>query len=402
MRTQCDFRQVPPIGRRRIEWQMMSAASVTLLRYAGFMIWALAGLPLLVRLAERPALLSEARYWLWLACFVIFGAAFAATGWRASAVPARRWQLVSLLIQTTSALAMIQLVCSGTEGALLVIVAAQLGWVLPLRRALAWVAAQALLMCIILPVSWSSHVSLSLMSIYLGFQVLALFSCFLTAREAAARADLARANRELHATHELLANSSRLAERERISRELHDTLGHHLSALSLNLEAASHMTSGTALTQVQRAQEITKSLLGDVRGVVSELREAEPVRLRESLDALVENIVEPRIHLTVPDDLVISDPIIAHTILRCVQESVTNAIRHAQAKNLRIELIHSDGRIDVRATDDGRGAQQIRFGHGLAGMRERVELIGGRLLIQTEPGQGFGIDVSIPWSVGAS
>lgn len=380
----------------------MSAAPVILLRYAGFIIWALAGLPLLVRLAERPALLSEARYWLWLACFVVFGAAFAATGWRASAIPARRWQLVSLLIQTAAALAMIQLVCSGTEGALLVIVAAQLGWVLPLRQALAWVAVQALLMCVILPVSWSSHVTLSLMSIYLGFQVLALFSCFLTAREAAARADLARANRELHATRELLASSSRLAERERISRELHDTLGHHLSALSLNLEAATHMTSGAALTQVERSQEITKSLLRDVRGVVSELRKAEPVRLRESLDALVENIVEPRIHLALRDDLVISDPLIAHTVLRCVQETVTNAVRHAQAKNLRIELIRTDDRVEVRATDDGCGAQQVRLGHGLAGMRERVEAIGGRLLIQTEPGQGFGVDISIPLSAGAS
>lgn len=380
----------------------MSTAPVILLRYAAFIIWGLAGLPLLVLLAKQPALLSDAQYWLWLACFLVFGAAFGATGWRAGAVPARRWQLASLIIQTAAALAMIQLVCSGTEGSLLVIVAAQLGWILPLRQALAWVAAQAILMCVILPVSWSSQVSLSLMSIYLGFQVLALFSCFLTAREAAARADLARANSELRATRELLANSSRLAERERISRELHDTLGHHLSALSLNLEAAAHIASGAALNQVERSQEITKSLLRDVRGVVSELRKAEPVRLRESLDALVRNIVEPRIHLAFPQDLVISDPLIAHTVLRCVQETVTNAVRHAQAKNLRIELIRSGEHIEVRAIDDGRGAQQLRLGHGLGGMRERVEAIGGRLLIRTEPGRGFGLDISIPLSAGAS
>jgi signal transduction histidine kinase len=110
-----------------------------------------------------------------------------------------------------------------------------------------------------------------------GFQVLALFSCFLAASEASARADLARANSELRATGELLANTSRLAERERISRELHDTLGHHLTALSLNLEAASHLAADNALAQIQRAQSVTKLLLSDVRGVVSALRGEDPI-----------------------------------------------------------------------------------------------------------------------------
>ncbi len=263
----------------------MSTDSVRLLRHAGFIVWALAGVPLLVRIGRSPTLLTEPQYWVWLGCFVIFVTAFAWTGWRLT--PARGRQFLSLSIQTASALAMIALVCTGQEGALLVIVAAQLGWVLPLRTALAWIVLQAFLMCTVLVVFGPPHVSLPLVTTYLGFQVLALFSCFLTAREATARSELARANRELIATRELLANSSRLAEREHISRELHDTLGHHLTALSLNLEAASHMAGGTALAQVQRAQEVTKSLLSDVREVVSALRQEEPVRLRESLSFTV-------------------------------------------------------------------------------------------------------------------
>jgi signal transduction histidine kinase len=104
-------------------------------------------------------------------------------------------------------------------------------------------------MCAILALSWPNDVTLRLMSMYLGFQVLALFSCFVTAREATARASLDQANRELQATRELLASTARLAERERISRELHDTLGHHLTALSLNLEAAKHLPAEEALKQ---------------------------------------------------------------------------------------------------------------------------------------------------------
>ena len=181
--------------------------SLRLLRYAGFIVWTLAGLPLFGRLMEQPALLGDLRYQLWLTCFAIFGGAFALTGWRGSATRASGRQLSSLIVQTIAALIMVLLVCSGHEGALLVIVAAQLGWLLPIGRALAWLAGQAFLMCAILAISWPSHVTLSLMSTYLGFQVLALFSCFLTAREASARAGLARANHELHATRELLANT---------------------------------------------------------------------------------------------------------------------------------------------------------------------------------------------------
>src|SRR5882672_3108838 len=244
----------------------MNTDTAKLLRYAGFLMWGLTGLPLIVQLAQRPALCHEAPYLLWLFCFFLFAVAFGLTGWREPAGTIGRRQAVSLALQTATALAMILLVCSGQEGALLVIVAAQLGWVLPLSRALVWVAVQATVMCAILAFSWSGVITLKLMATYLGFQVLALFSCFLTAREATARLELARTNRELEATRELLANASRLAERERISRDLHDTLGHHLTALSLNLEAASHLAEGTALTQVDRAQQVTKLLLSDVRG----------------------------------------------------------------------------------------------------------------------------------------
>lgn len=260
-------------------------------------------------------------YFVWLVCFGVFGAAFSLTGWREPAGRTGLRQAVSLVLQTTTALAMILLVCSGQEGALLVIVAAQVGWVLPLSQALMWVALQATLMCAMLAFSWSGTVTLKLMATYLGFQVLALVSCFLTAREATARAALVRANRELEATRELLANTSRLAERERISRELHDTLGHHLTALSLNLEAASHLSSGRTLTQVRHAQGVTKRLLTDVRGAVSALRGEDSIGLTEALRTLVEAVPQPRVHLDIPADLTICDPLCAQTVLRCVQRS---------------------------------------------------------------------------------
>src|SRR5260370_13320953 len=127
---------------------------------------------------------------------------------------------------------MIVLGWSGHEGALLVLVAARLGWFMSLRHALLWVATQALLMGVVL--TFGGRSTLSLMSTYVGFQVLALFSCFLAASEASARMGLARANNELRATGEFLANTSSLTKPQRISPQPHHPLRHHFPSLSLN------------------------------------------------------------------------------------------------------------------------------------------------------------------------
>jgi len=378
----------------------MSLGARGLIRSAGLLTWFLASFPLFSRLAHAPALLRQPRYGLWLACFFIFGATFGLTRWNTDSPRLHYRQLASLVIQSITALIMISLVCTGHEGTLLVLVAAQLGWFIPLRHALFWVAAQAVLMGAILAVSWPPRTVLGLMTTYVGFQILALFSCFLAASEAGARSGLARANNELRATGELLANTSRLAERERISRELHDTLGHHLTALSLNLEAASLLARENTLVQIQRAQSVTKLLLSDLRNVVSTLRGEDPIGLSQALRALVAGITAPQIHLLIADDLVVDDPMRAHTVLRCVQEIITNAIRHAAADNLWIELAGTDSGIAIQARDDGRGSKEVQPGHGLIGMRERLEQVGGRLEIETQPAKGFRLTAWMPLSGG--
>jgi signal transduction histidine kinase len=291
---------------------------------------------------------------------------------------------------------MIRFVCSGYEGALLAIVAAQLGWFLRPARALLWTAAQGALLGLIVASSWPTQLTLRLLATYLGLQTLTLFSSVFAASEARARAELARVNAELRATQELLVESGRLAERERISRELHDVLGHGLTALSLNLEAAGHLGSEPALTHIRRAQAMTKQMLGDLRTVVSALRKVETLDLTSALRALVESVASPRIHLEVHGELRIADPLRAHALLRCVQEIITNTVRHAAASHLWIDLVETEGRLEVRARDDGRGAQRLRPGYGLTGMRERIEELGGRLEIQSQPRDGFEVRAWMP------
>jgi signal transduction histidine kinase len=124
--------------------------------------------------------------------------------------------------------------------------------------------------------------------------------------------------------------------------------------------------------------------------------------LAQALRTLAAGIAAPEIHLLIAEDLAIDDPMRAHTVLRCVQEIITNAMRHAVAENLWIELARTDNGITIRARDDGRGAKEVQPGRGLTGMRERLEQVGGTLEIETQPAKGFRIAAWMPVSGGVA
>ena len=187
-----------------------------------------------------------------------------------------------------------------------------------------------------------------------------------------------------------------MSERLRISRELHDLLGHHLTALSLNLEVAGHLTEGKALEHVKQSHTLAKLLLTDVREAVSEMREERGLDLTAALRTLAEGVPALSVELELPERLPVDDPERAQVLLRCAQEIITNAVRHASASRLRLKLTAEPGEIRLEARDDGRGGEQPAPGNGLRGMRERLAACGGRVEISTAPGQGFSLDVRLP------
>jgi signal transduction histidine kinase len=194
----------------------------------------------------------------------------------------------------------------------------------------------------------------------------------------------------------MLADSSRIAERAQISRELHDTLGHTLTVLNVNLELASHLTDGRAAEAVTKAQTVARMLLADVREVVHSLADERIVDLRGALTTLVSDAHSPAIHLSMPDGLHVDDPSKAHVVFRCVQEAITNAARHARARNLWIRVTQSLDGLDVCISDDGQGDAVVKPGRGLRGMRERLEEVGGSLKLQAVPGHGFIVEAWVP------
>jgi signal transduction histidine kinase len=232
--------------------------------------------------------------------------------------------------------------------------------------------------------------------LFLGISLFAFMSGMVALRQHAARDELRKVNSELRATQALLADNTRIAERVRIARELHDLVGHHLTALTLNLEVATHLVEGKALEHVQQAHSLAKLLLADVREVVSDMRVDDKVDLAAALRTLVSGMPEPRIHLELPDELAMTDPQSAQVLLRCAQEMITNSVRHAQASNLWISLAHEEEGVALKARDDGRGVDKLAVGNGLNGMAERLRQLGGELKIETRPGAGFSLYAWLP------
>ena len=210
----------------------------------------------------------------------------------------------------------------------------------------------------------------------------------LTARSAK-RAEVARdeaefLNRELIATQHLLSEASRQSERTRIARDLHDLVGHHLTALSINLQIAERLTDGEAKEKIGESRALARLLLSDVRDAVSTLREESAVDFELALRLLVEKVPRLDVSLDIQDDLAIDDFEVAESLLRCVKEALTNTLRHSGATKswIRVWQDHAGAHLDIR--DDGLSGKNIVEGNGLKGMRERLARLKGTLDVDSE------------------
>jgi signal transduction histidine kinase len=379
-------------ARPKLSFVTQPSHSHRLLLGAGFLTWGVVGLPKLGALLSEPARLSEPASFVWLLAYVAFGVAF----WRNASAPEGRERWQWLAVQTVAALAILGTSRAGFEGALLAMVAGQAPSVLSSRQAFAWVGAQTLGTLVLYLALFPAQRALLSTAIYAGFQAFALGVALMQQREAHARRELARLHAELQGAQVLLAAREREGERLRIARELHDSLGHHLTALSLNLEAATHtVPPGPGVEHVRRAQAVARTLLSEVREVVSTLRET-ALPLEPSLRALVREVPGLAVHLQVPEALALDEPASAWSLFRCVQEVITNTLRHASARNLWIDVSEDAGGIRVHARDDGRGASSLQPGAGLTGMRERFVALGGRVELRAGEGQGLELEAWLP------
>ena len=378
-----------------------------LLRYSGLFTWGVVGVPLIYDLivwqmwgSDDPEALPPMSWEGWF-CYVLFGVAYALL---TRGFGTRRPGVVDyalLVALTPAAIALCYYSISGLGSVLLMVAACALPWLLSLRLGIAWLVLSQLA---VVPVFIRrDHTPLEAVMqslLYAGFAGFVYATSLVAKQQAQAREDQRRLNSELRATRALLAESVRVNERTRIARELHDLLGHHLTALSLNLEVASHLSEGKVQEHVSQAHSLARLLLSDVREAVSRIRDSDDIDMAATLLPLADNVPGLRIDMRFPQPFLLDDPERAHVLLRCTQEIVTNVVRHAQANRLSLEYRWEAEGVRLEARDDGRGAEGLTAGNGLRGMRERLLAVGGQLEIDTRPGQGFALSLYLPAAQG--
>ncbi len=374
------------------------------LRLAGLFTWALVSLPLVyTQYAPEEGMLPPGTgevVWLFAAYLAFGGCYFWLTRGLNAAGHSGWYDRLALLVLTISALAVSYISGTGLGSILMMVAAGVIPWLLSKRVGVIWLVLSQLA---VLPV-YSLIIGLPLFEallqslLYGGFSMFVFVTSLVARQQTQAREEQRRLNAELRATRLLLAESARVNERTRISRELHDLLGHHLTALSLNLEVAGHITEGQAQEHVRQAHTLAKLLLTDVREAVSQLRESGAIDLAAALRPLTERVPSLDIHLQVDEPLNVDDPERAHVLLRCTQEIITNAVRHAGARNLWIRVEKTGDIIVIDARDDGIGGEvdEILPGNGLRGMRERLAEYGGGFDVTARVGEGFHLRASLP------
>jgi len=185
------------------------------------------------------------------------------------------------------------------------------------------------------------------------------------------------------------------AERERIARDLHDLLGHTLTAIAVKLDLARRLLPRDverAGTEVAEAEETTRNALAEVREAVAGYRaeglEAEIRRARRSLlDAEVQLVTSLASITLSPGQVTV--------LCLALREAVTNIVRHAQATECRVVLEEKFGTIHLVVEDNGKGGA-IREGNGLRGMRERVQWMAGTVKVAGSAGGGTRVEIELP------
>jgi signal transduction histidine kinase len=228
-------------------------------------------------------------------------------------------------------------------------------------------------------------------------------------RERQRTATMQELARQLEAEREARARDAVAAERGRIARELHDIVAHAISVIAVQADAASKLLRhdpARAEEPLATVQATARSALGEMRQLVGLLREAdsheaprEPQPGIGELGRLVEDARQSGLTVALRIDGVARSlpPSVDLAVYRIVQEALTNVRKHAGAAEAQVHIRCDSDVLDIKISDNGRGEESIRNGgHGLIGIRERVNLLGGRVETGPSIDGGFALHARLP------
>jgi signal transduction histidine kinase len=223
-------------------------------------------------------------------------------------------------------------------------------------------------------------------------------------------AELQAKNRQLEEYSRQVETLAAVEERNRLAREVHDTLGHHLTTSSVQLEAAQKLL----VSNPAKAAEMVGSARGQVREALSELRQTvgrlrEPVEIELSLPKALTRLAQDfqaatgiAVQLELAEPPCTITPSQRITLFRAAQEGLTNVSRHAQAAQAWVRLVCLPEAVHLEVQDDGVGIQPDRDSQpgafGLLGLKERAAVLGGDLQVSRLPAGGTLLCMSLPYS----
>jgi two-component system, NarL family, sensor histidine kinase DesK len=210
-------------------------------------------------------------------------------------------------------------------------------------------------------------------------------------------AEKRRANGRLRLAQEEVEHLAKIAERERIARDLHDLLGHTLSIIVLKSELAAKLADrdpGRAVSEIRDVERISRDALGEVRRAVQGYRH---LTLGESIARARQALAAAGVRLDVESAPGHLAPKIEGVVSLVIREAVTNVIRHAKATTCRVTMRELEGELELVVQDDGIGGIPTP-GSGLSGMRARVEEVGGRF--EHDGRAGTALTVRVPVTTG--
>jgi signal transduction histidine kinase len=284
---------------------------------------------------------------------------------------------------------------------------------LPLRQAVCWIAAFTAVTAASFAVGISpgeGYVALFLYGVLYAF--MGAFAGVL-ARADAARRESQALLEELRQAHDKLQEYAGrveelavVEERNRLAREMHDTLGHRLTVAAVQLEAAQRLCAGDperSAAMVGTVREQVREALGELRATVTALRapvEAD-LQLRTSLRRLAAHFEQATgltVHQVLPEEMPVLPGTHRLALYRAAQEALTNVQRHAEASQVWLVLSTADTAITLLVSDDGRGLIHggKEEGFGLRGLEERARQLGGELYVEPRRGGGAQISFRLP------
>lgn len=210
---------------------------------------------------------------------------------------------------------------------------------------------------------------------FFGFQLFAASSSHSRLESRDAKEELEQLNLELRAAQALLGQQSQQQERLRISRDLHDSIGHRLTALSLQLEHAKHKAPSDINQWRDDLALSVRDTLAELRQIVRAMRNDVAIDLSLVAKRLALSLPQS-VELSYPDSLNINNPDLAQELVFCLQESISNALRHGKASKIELKKVN-DEPLTIAISDNGQSKYNWQTGSGLKGMRERLAPFGG-------------------------